>query len=152
MRLNSTSRNDTDDFFALFLIESMDDQQNRTWAYGSKGYPPLLIFRSEVTLGKSIGIIENEHGRFKANIVLPKVCRFFCSSHSNRITWSPPRQHMASSYTCQYICTYIAPQYEPGPASSRNRALLKALCLVKTSSNAKIAMAPRCYGGTRLGE
>src|SRR5580693_3295281 len=55
MRLSSTSRNDTDDFFALFLIESMDDQQNRTGAYGSNGYPPLL-FRSEVALGKSIGI------------------------------------------------------------------------------------------------
>ena len=73
MRLSSTGRNDTDDFFALFLIESMDDQQNRTGAYGSNGYPPLLIFRSEVALGKSIGIIENEHGRFKANIVLAKV-------------------------------------------------------------------------------
>ena len=41
MRLSSTGRNDTDDFFALFLIESMDDQQNRTGAYGSNGYPPL---------------------------------------------------------------------------------------------------------------
>jgi hypothetical protein len=77
MRLSSTSRNDTDDFFALFLIESMDDQQNRTGAYGSNGYPPLLIFRSEVALGKSIGIIENEHGRFKANIVLAKVLPIF---------------------------------------------------------------------------
>jgi hypothetical protein len=77
MRLSSTSRNDTDDFFALFLIESMDDQQNRTGAYGSNGYPPLLIFRSEVALGKSIGIIENEHGRFKANIVLAKVLPVF---------------------------------------------------------------------------
>jgi hypothetical protein len=76
MRLGSTSRNDTDDFFALFLIESMDDQQNRTGAYGSNGYPPLL-FRSEVALGKSIGIIENEHGRFKANIVLAKVLPVF---------------------------------------------------------------------------
>jgi len=77
MRLSSTGRNDTDDFFALFLIESMDDQQNRTGAYGSNGYPPLLIFRSEVALGKSIGIIENEHDRFKANIVLAKVLPVF---------------------------------------------------------------------------
>lgn len=75
MRLSSTSRNDTDDFFALFLIESMDDQQNRTGAYGSNGYPPHLL--SEVALGKSIGIIENEHGRFKANIVLAKVLPVF---------------------------------------------------------------------------
>jgi hypothetical protein len=90
MRLSSSGRNDTDDFFALFLIESMGDQQNRAGAYGSN-----LIFRSEVALGQSIGIIENEHGRFKANIVLAKVLPVFCSSHSNRITWSPPRQHKA---------------------------------------------------------
>ena len=73
MRLSSTGRNDTDDFFPLFLIERMDDQQNRTGAYGSNGYPPPLIFRTEVALGKSIGIIENEHCRFKTNIVLAKV-------------------------------------------------------------------------------
>jgi len=77
MRLSSMGRNDTDDFFALFLIESMDDQQNRTADYGSNGYPPLFIFRSEVALGKSIGIIENEHGRFKANIALAKVLPVF---------------------------------------------------------------------------
>jgi hypothetical protein len=61
----------------LFLIESMDDQQNRTGPYGSNRYPPLLIIRSEAALGKSIGIIENEHGRFKANIVLAKVLPVF---------------------------------------------------------------------------
>src|SRR5580700_5363846 len=72
MRLSSSGRNDTDDFFALFLIESMDDQQNRAGAYGSN-----LIFRSEVALGQSIGIIENEHGRLKANIVLAKVLPVF---------------------------------------------------------------------------
>jgi len=77
MRLSSTSRNDTDNFFALFLIESMDDQQNRTGAYGSNGYAPLLIFRSEVALSKSIGIVENAHGRFKANIVFAKVLPVF---------------------------------------------------------------------------
>ncbi len=55
----------------------MDDQQIRTAAYGSSGYPTLLILRSEVALGKSIGIIENEHGRFKANIVLVKVLPVF---------------------------------------------------------------------------
>jgi len=118
MRLSSTGRNDTDDFFALFLIESMDDQENRTGAYGSNGYPPPLIFRSRVALGKSKGIIETSMAVSKRTSCLRRFCRFFCSSHSNRITWPPPRQHMGFSYTCQYICTYIAPQYEPEPASN----------------------------------
>ena len=73
MRLSSTSRNDTDDFFTLFLIESMHDQWNRTGPYGSNRYPSLFIFRSEVALRKSVGVIENEHGRFKADIVPAKV-------------------------------------------------------------------------------
>ncbi len=77
MRLSSTSRDDTDDFFTLFLIESMHNQQNRTRAYGSDCYPALLLFKSEVALRKSVGIIKNENGRFKANIVLAKVLLVF---------------------------------------------------------------------------
>jgi hypothetical protein len=40
---------------------------------------PTVIHRSSssVALGKSIGIIENEHDRFKANIVLAKVLPVF---------------------------------------------------------------------------
>jgi len=77
MRPSSTGRIDTDDFFALFLIEGMDDQQNRTGTHGSNGYPPLFIFRREVAFRRCLGIIENEHGRFKANIVLAKVLAVF---------------------------------------------------------------------------
>src|SRR6266404_1531696 len=51
----------------------MHDQYNRTGPYGSDRYPSLLIFRSEVALRESVRIIENEHGRFKTNIVLAKV-------------------------------------------------------------------------------
>ena len=119
MRLSSTGRNDTDDFFALFLIESMDDQQNRTGAYGPDGYPPLLIFRSEVALGKSIGIIENEHGRFKANIVPAKVLPVFL--------FIPLKSHNLVATTTAYglflqvsIHLYVhRQQYAPGPASER---------------------------------
>jgi hypothetical protein len=121
MRLSSTSRNYTDDFFALFLIESMDDQQNRTGAYGSNGYPPLLIFRSEVALGKSIGIIENEHGRFKANIVLAKALPVFL--------FIPFKSHNPVATTTAYglflhvsIHLYVhRPQYEPGGLSPFHR-------------------------------
>jgi hypothetical protein len=94
MQLSSTGRYDTDDFFALFLIKGMDDQQNRTGAYGSNRYPSLFIFRSEVALRESVGIIENKHGRFETNVVLAKVCRLFCSSHSNRIGWSRRKQNI----------------------------------------------------------
>ena len=55
----------------------MHDQENRTGPYGSNRYPSLLIVRSEVALRKSVGIIENEYGRFKADIVLAKVCAVF---------------------------------------------------------------------------
>jgi len=121
MRLSSTGRNDTDDFFALFLIESMDDQQNRTGAYGSNGYPPLLIFRSEVALGKSIGIIENEHGRFKANIVLAKALPVFL--------FIPFKSRNPVATTTAYglflhvsIHLYVhGPQYEPGGLSPFHR-------------------------------
>jgi hypothetical protein len=63
----------------------------------------------------------------KRTSCLRRFCRFFCSSHSNRITWSPSRQHMDLSHTCQYICTYISPrQYEQGNglANSRFHTLL----------------------------
>jgi len=108
MRLSSTSRNDTDDFFTLFLIESMHDQQNRTGAYGSDRYPSLLIFRSEVALRKRVGIIENEHGCFKANIVFAKVLPVLLFIPFKSHSLLRPRQNMAFGPRCQYICTYTA--------------------------------------------
>jgi hypothetical protein len=63
-------------------------------------------------LGKSIGIIEHEHGRFKANIVLAKVLPVFLftplKSHNLVATATA---YGLFSYECQYICTYSARQY-----------------------------------------
>jgi hypothetical protein len=118
VRLSCASRNDTDDFFPLFLIECMHDEQNRTRPYGPNRYPSLLIFKSEVTLRKGIGIIENEHGRFKANIVLAKVLPILLLIPFKSHSWSRPGQIMIFLRDCQYICTYInCSCYESGQFS-----------------------------------
>ncbi len=117
MRLSSTGRNDTDDFFALFLIESMDDQQNRTAAYGSNGYPPLLIFRSEV-------------GRFKANIVLAKVLPVFLfiplKSHSLVATTTAYGLFL---YVSIYLYVHYPATRAGGQQATEIEPLLKALRL-----------------------
>jgi hypothetical protein len=106
MRLSSASRNDTDDFFPLLLTERMHDQQNRTRAYGSDRYPSLLIIKSEVALRKSEGIVENQNGSFKTNVVLAKVLPVLVlipfKSHSR----SRLEQNTISYRHCQYTCTY----------------------------------------------
>jgi hypothetical protein len=72
--LGGASRDDPNDFFFVFVffIKSMNDQQNRTRPYGSDRYPTFLIL-SDVTLRNRVGIVENENGSFKANIVLAKI-------------------------------------------------------------------------------
>src|SRR5438445_1643095 len=51
----------------------MKDQENRTRPYGSDRYPTFLILKNDVTLRNRVGIVENENGNFKANIVLVKI-------------------------------------------------------------------------------
>jgi hypothetical protein len=36
-------------------------------------YPTILTLKSDVTLRNRLGIVENENGSFKANIVLAKI-------------------------------------------------------------------------------
>ena len=72
MGLGGASRDDANDFFFVFFIKSMNDQQNRTRPYGSDRYPTFLIL-SDVTLRNRVGIVENEYGSFKPNIVLAKI-------------------------------------------------------------------------------
>jgi len=62
VRLSRASRNDTDDFFPLFLTEGMHNQQNRTRPYGSNRYPSLLIFKSEVALRSGWFICDDPDG------------------------------------------------------------------------------------------
>ena len=73
MGLGGASRDDTNDFFVVFLIKSMNDQQYRTRPYGSDRYPTFLILESDVTLRNRVEIVENENGSLKANIVLAKI-------------------------------------------------------------------------------
>jgi hypothetical protein len=51
-------------------------------------YPTFLILKSDVTLRNRVGIVENENGGFKANIVLAKILSVLVlvpyESHSRR--------------------------------------------------------------------
>ena len=106
MRFGGRSRDDTDDFFVVFLMKSMNDQKNRTRPYGSDGYPTFLILESDVTLRNREGIVESENGRVEANSVLLKVLPVllvvpFKSHGSPRL-----RKNAVLAGICQYICMY----------------------------------------------
>ena len=105
MGLGGASRDDANDFFFVFFIKSMNDQQNRTRPYGSDRYPTFLIL-SDVTLRNRVGIVENENGRFEANIVLVKVLPVLLlvplKSHGS----SRLRENTVLARVCQYICMY----------------------------------------------
>jgi hypothetical protein len=84
VRFGGASRDDTNDFFVVFLI-----------------------FESDVTLRNRVGIIENENGRFEANSVLVKVLpallRVPFKSHG-----SPQLgENTILARACQYICMYV---------------------------------------------
>ncbi len=51
----------------------MDNQENRTWSYGSNCYPAFFIVKGVVTSRNSVRIVENENSGFKADIMLAKV-------------------------------------------------------------------------------
>jgi hypothetical protein len=86
VRRGGTSRDDANEFFVVLLIKSMDNQQNRACSDGPNGYPAFLIGGGIVTLRDRAGIVENENGGFKANIMLAKVLAVLvlipCKSHS----------------------------------------------------------------------
>jgi hypothetical protein len=69
-------------------------------------YPTFLILESDVTLRNRVGIVENENGRFEANIVLVKVLPVllfvpFKSHGSPRL-----EENTILAPGCQYICMY----------------------------------------------
>src|SRR4029077_14753684 len=63
-------RDDANDFLVVVFIKRMDDQQDRSRSYCTDCYPALLIVGVVVSSRKGVGIIENENGSFKANVVL----------------------------------------------------------------------------------
>ena len=73
MRLGGASGDDPNNFFTVFLIRCMDNQQNRTLSYGSNRCPAFLILRGEVGLGNGIRVVINQNRRFEAHVVLATV-------------------------------------------------------------------------------
>jgi hypothetical protein len=66
-------RDDPNDFLVVVFIKRMDDQQDRSRSYRTDSYPALLIAGVVVSSRNRVGIIENENGSFKANVVLAQV-------------------------------------------------------------------------------
>jgi hypothetical protein len=72
----------------------------------SKRYP-FLIFTSEVPLRNSVGIVENENGRFKPTIVLAKVSSILLLIPFRSHSWSQPRKRIVFILECQDTCMYL---------------------------------------------
>jgi hypothetical protein len=66
-------RDDANDFLVVVFIKRMDDQQDRSRSYRADSYPALLILGVVVSPRNRVGIIENENGSLKANVVLAQV-------------------------------------------------------------------------------
>jgi hypothetical protein len=85
--LGGAGRDDANDFLIVVFIEGMDNQKDRSRSYGSDGYPTLLLAGVVISSRNGVGIIENENGSFKANVMLTKVLAVLvlvpCKSHSN---------------------------------------------------------------------
>jgi hypothetical protein len=66
-------RDDANDFLVVVFIKRMGDQQDRSRSYCTDSYLALLIVGVVVSSRNGVGIIENENGSFKANVVLAQV-------------------------------------------------------------------------------
>ena len=73
MGLGRASGDDANDFLVVFLIVGMDHQKNRTHSYGANRYPTFLIVKGGIALSNRVGIIENENGSFKTNVMFAQV-------------------------------------------------------------------------------
>src|SRR5215831_8281017 len=148
VRLSSASRNNTDDLFPLFLIERMHNQQNRAWPDRSHRYPSLLIFKSEIALCDSVGIIENENSRFKANIVLAKVLPVLVLIPFKSHSWSRLTESIICVSLRQYICTYMClnrcsqPHHEYRLAGGNSRSAAPGARTLSAKWNALRVRAP----------
>src|SRR3981081_2180067 len=84
--LGRASRDDANDFLVVFLIGASHPKKNRTHSYGANRYPTFLIVKGGIALSNRVGIIENENGSFKANVifteVLPALVLIPLKSHS----------------------------------------------------------------------
>ncbi len=78
MRFRGACRNDANNFLACVFCQSMDHQENGARRDGSNGDPAvLLVFSCMVRLRNGEGIVKNESGGFKTNIVLAEIAPVF---------------------------------------------------------------------------
>jgi len=84
--LGGAGRDDANDFLIGVFIKSVDDQEDRSRSYGSDGYPTFLIAGVFVSSRNGVGIIENENGSFKTDVMfaqaLPALVLIPLKSHS----------------------------------------------------------------------
>lgn len=73
MGFGGAGRNDANDFLVVVFIKCMDNQEDRSWSYRSDGYPALLIVRVVLSSRNGVGIIENENGSLKPDVMLAQV-------------------------------------------------------------------------------
>jgi hypothetical protein len=91
MGFGRASGDRANDFRVVFLIERMDHPSNQTRSHGANRYRAFRIVQGGIALRHRAGIVENENGSFKANImfteVLPALVLIPLQSHS----WSRPK-------------------------------------------------------------
>ena len=87
MGFGGAGRNDANDFLIVVFLKGMDNQKDRSRPYRADRYPTLLSIEGNVPLRNGVGIVENENGSLKANVLLAKVLAVLvlvpCKSHSN---------------------------------------------------------------------
>jgi len=85
----------------------MNNQENRTRAYGSYRNPAFFTVGTDVPLGERIGIVENEKRSSNRTPCLRRFRAFLFSSHSKRMAGFHEDSVHSEGLRGQYICTYI---------------------------------------------
>lgn len=73
MGFGGAGRDDANDFFVVIFIKGMDNHEDRSRSYRSDRDPALLIVRVVVSPRNGVGIIENENGSLKPDVMFAKV-------------------------------------------------------------------------------
>ena len=73
MGLGGTSRDDANNFFVVFFIIRVHNQEYRAGSDGPDRFPAFLFIKSGVSLRQSVRIVKHENCGFKPNIVLAQV-------------------------------------------------------------------------------
>ncbi len=107
MGFSGASRDDANHFFAVRFPIGMDNQENRTWSYGTNRYPAFLLVKGGVTLSNRARVVKDENRSFEANIVLAKVLPVLGLVPFKSHGGPRQKQPIPENQGCQYVCTYI---------------------------------------------